>query len=45
MDEILGEYGTLIVEAIAASALLFFLQQLMIPSFMDWVERFIGTII
>lgn len=45
MDEILGEYGTLIVETIAASTLLFFLQQLLFPSFIAWVGTFINTIL
>lgn len=45
MDEILGEYGTLIVETVAAATLLFFLQQLLLPSFLIWVDTFINLIV
>lgn len=45
MNEVLGEYGSLIVETIVASVILVLLEQVLMPSFTNWVDVFCNLII
>ena len=44
MNEVLGEYGSLIVEIVVASVMLVLMEQLLMPSFTNWVSSFFNLI-
>ena len=44
MNEVLGEYGSLIVELIVASVMLVLMEQLLMPSFSNWAAMFFDLI-
>lgn len=44
MNEVLGEYGSLIVEIIVASVMLVLMEQLLMPSFTNWAGAFFDLI-
>lgn len=45
MSEVIGEYGSLIVEIIVASVMLILMEQLLMPSFTNWVGAFFDLIL
>ena len=45
MNEVIGEYGSLIVEIIVASVMLVLMEQLLMPSFTNWVGAFFDLIL
>lgn len=45
MNEVLGEYGSLIVEIIVASVMLVMMEQLLMPSFSNWAGTFFNLLV
>lgn len=45
MDEVIGEYGSLIVEIISATFLIGIAMNKLWPAFHSWVELFVNTVL